>query len=641
MLLSLLPILVITGISYDRTSDIAQKDSRHMAGLIGKYGGKEINTMFQGLSFRFKGLTAEDIFGMAIEFQATSELANNFAAFLEGKDDFLALVLTDKEGKVLESAFNEGLQGEGKASIKGSVLPEAVSHLESKESRSVSMIQSPLMKKLGQAVDSTLVFSFLASGSDGSPIGVCLAYANWARVQKKIQGLYDEMADAGFPGSSVQVVDTEKGKIMAHSDKALLGGSVAEGDLLSWMKASQDLSLKTFDIKGDENIIVSYPLVPETAGAEGGTAETSGLRLSIQVPEKEILASVRAILTSSALIAGAGVAIILVLSLLITRMIARPLHNIIGSLRQGANQVSSASLQISSASSDLAHGASEQAASIEETSASLEEMSSMTRQNADHAAQAKSMMEEASQIIEKVNRHMGDMSSAIQDITTSSNETGKIIKTIDEIAFQTNLLALNAAVEAARAGEAGAGFAVVADEVRNLAMRAAEAAKNTATLIENTIKAVKNGSELTEHTKEAFMENMDISQKVYGLIEEIAAASSEQAQGIEQVSTAVADMDRVVQQAAANSEETAAASEEMNAQSESMKEVVVDLVQLVEGSGRGVDLFDEDASGSRPMKKFVPDHEGSPPQRPTKTRTREVTPQEELPQPQEDEFESF
>ena len=179
---------------------------------------------------------------------------------------------------------------------------------------------------------------------------------------------------------------------------------------------------------------------------------------------------------------------------------------------------------------------------------------------------------------------MTELTQSMEDISKASDETSKIIKTIDEIAFQTNLLALNAAVEAARAGEAGAGFAVVADEVRNLAMRAAEAAKNTAGLIEGTVKKVKEGSELVERTNGAFSEVSKSAAKVADLVSEIAAASTEQAQGIDQINKAVSEMDKVTQQNAANAEESASASEEMNAQAEQMKIIAAELQGIVGGS---------------------------------------------------------
>ncbi len=302
---------------------------------------------------------------------------------------------------------------------------------------------------------------------------------------------------------------------------------------------------------------------------------------------------------------GAGFFAGILLSWLIGRGVTRPLRRVINGLTESSDQVASASGQVSESSQKLAEGASEQAASIEETSSSLEEMSSMTRRNAENAGEAKTMMENASRIVEKVNVHMGDMTRAIDKITKSSEETGKIIKTIDEIAFQTNLLALNAAVEAARAGEAGAGFAVVADEVRNLAIRAAEAAKSTSSLIEGTIKAIQNGDELTKSTQETFQENMAITRKVDELVAEIAVASNEQAQGIEQINIAVAEMDKVVQGVASNAEESASASEEMNAQAEQMKDFVAELAMLVGTEDKKVpgSSSEEDSGSHRSLRQ--------------------------------------
>ena len=275
------------------------------------------------------------------------------------------------------------------------------------------------------------------------------------------------------------------------------------------------------------------------------------------------------------------IAIQIALGFYFTKMVVAPISQAIQGVVDIIRQVSSGSDQVFASAQQLADGSSSQASSLEETSSSLEELSSMTKQNADNASQARAMMQEAGHIVEKVNRHMDDMAMAIAEITKSSEETGKIIKTIDEIAFQTNLLALNAAVEAARAGEAGAGFAVVADEVRNLAMRSAEAAKNTSELIENTMKAVKNGNELTSSTQEAFKDNIASSTKISQLVDEIATASQEQAHGIAQINRAVAEMDKVVQQAAYNAESSAAAAESMNTEVNQLEKRMAVLAGMV------------------------------------------------------------
>jgi methyl-accepting chemotaxis protein len=283
-------------------------------------------------------------------------------------------------------------------------------------------------------------------------------------------------------------------------------------------------------------------------------------------------------------------ALTIVAVVLFARSISAPIQNAVDQMGEASNQIASASSEVASASQSLAEGSSEQAAAIEETSSSLEEMSSMTKQNAGNASQADSLMKHANEVVQKANSSMASLTSSMREISAASEETSKIIKTIDEIAFQTNLLALNAAVEAARAGEAGAGFAVVAEEVRNLAMRSADAAKNTSGLIEGTVKKIKDGSDLVTKTNEAFAEVAVSSSKVGELVGEIAAASQEQAQGIDQINKAVAEMDKVTQQTAASAEESASASEEMNAQAQQMRHISLTLAGIIGGgsSGNGV-----------------------------------------------------
>ncbi len=302
-------------------------------------------------------------------------------------------------------------------------------------------------------------------------------------------------------------------------------------------------------------------------------------------------ANVNQVLTNSAkmLIFGAiiGILVSILISVLITTGITKPINTFIKQLSGVSEQVAASSGQVLSASEQLASGSSQQAASLEETSSSLEEMAAMTRQNAENALQANSLMNETKEVVELAGKSMGDLTASMKEISSASNETAKIIKTIDEIAFQTNLLALNAAVEAARAGEAGAGFAVVADEVRNLAMRAAEAAKNTANLIDSTVTKIKAGSTLVEKTGEAFSQVDASTNKVKELVAEIAAASNEQAQGVDQINRAANEMNRVIQEVAASAEESAGASQELKAQSGHMEQMMVELSSLVRGGAAG------------------------------------------------------
>ena len=254
--------------------------------------------------------------------------------------------------------------------------------------------------------------------------------------------------------------------------------------------------------------------------------------------------------------------------------VVQNLDDAMNQVSEAASQVTSASGQISQGAQSLAEGANTQASSLEEISSSIEELSAMTKQNADNSQQGKAMVASAAESLGAADTAMKRMADAIHDIKVSSDNTAKILKTIDDIAFQTNLLALNAAVEAARAGEAGKGFAVVAEEVRNLAMRSAEASKSTAAMIEESVKSADEGVQITEDVAKYLTTTVERAGKVAEIIAEVAAASSEQSQGIEQVNTALAQMNAVTQQNAANSEESASAAEELSSQASELSNMV-------------------------------------------------------------------
>ena len=310
--------------------------------------------------------------------------------------------------------------------------------------------------------------------------------------------------------------------------------------------------------------------------------------LNIKIAEDErVTADTEGAVLNTLMIGASLIGILLALGLgvWLARAISRPIMTIVTDLTSGAEQVAAASGEISTASQSLAEGATEQASSLEETSAALEEMSSQTRQNADNAAEANNLASATRKAAENGSEVMGKMIAAMTAINTSSEKISKIIKVIEEIAFQTNLLALNAAVEAARAGEHGKGFAVVAEEVRNLAQRSATAAKDTSALIEESVKRVTEGNEMAQASGEALSRIVESVKKVTDLVGEISVASHEQAQGVDQINTAVTQMDKVTQQNASNAEESAAASEELSAQAEKLNDVVADLTRIVEGAG--------------------------------------------------------
>ncbi len=272
-------------------------------------------------------------------------------------------------------------------------------------------------------------------------------------------------------------------------------------------------------------------------------------------------------------------------------LVCLTVHKAVGGIRDAldvlsriAQEITGAASQVSSSAQSLAQGSSRQAASIEETAASSQEIQSMARANADNSRSMAGFVDESKKEIVQANSELSAMVRSMNGINESSEKISKIIKVIDEIAFQTNILALNAAVEAARAGEEGQGFAVVADEVRNLAQRSAQAAHDTASLIQESIDKALQGKTQVDRVVGSIHSISQSSTKIASLVDGIAAGSAEEYRGLEQIAKAITQMEQVTQMTAANAEESAASAEELNAQSETMTGLVLQLNLLVNGS---------------------------------------------------------
>jgi len=569
ILIVMVPLVIVGMLAVIKASDALTELSREQAGLVAaKLADLTQATMSEELKTA-KGLALEP-FTIETAAKVAKGNAQEAASDIERLNRHLTNLMK-QVGSEYELIFITSPDGQVFADNAG----------EAAKNYNVADRDYFKAAKSGKASIGSVVKS-KASGNPVVPIGVPLLgekgeFVGCFSVLLKIDFLVERITSTKLGKTGYSFMTDATGRIIAHPRKELIleldFKSVKGMEAIGNQMMSRKAGVEAYVFEGQPRIAGFAPV------------ELTGWSVATTQAADEFLVSAHAIRNGILIVGGICLALTIVLVLFFARSISRPIARVVAGLNDGAEQVAAASGEVSSSSQSLAEGASEQAASLEETSSSLEEMASMTKQNADHANQANTLMKEITHVVEESNTAMGQLTTSMRDISTASEETSKIIKTIDEIAFQTNLLALNAAVEAARAGEAGAGFAVVADEVRNLAIRAAEAAKNTSSLIEGTIKKIKEGTEQVNKAGDAFQLVASSTSKMGELVGEVAAASTEQAQGIDQVNKAVAEMDKVVQQNAANAEESAAASEELNAQAEQMKSYVHDLASVVGGSG--------------------------------------------------------
>ncbi len=460
-------------------------------------------------------------------------------------------------------------------------------------------------------------FSAPVFDADGKMLGVWNNRAGFAVVEEIVATAYRSMRDEGQDAAEFQLID-RSGRLLLDYSPARNGG---KDTMVHDMSRLLKTNLAKSGVGAAQQLVSGQSGHLRTKDESSGEWQTTGFARStgalgyaglgwgtiVRVDERVALAGLLAVQQQIWWVMGLSLLCLIVGALTLSRSVVNPLTRSLQLLRGSSQHVTATATQVAATAQMLSQGATEQAAALEQTSASMEEMASMTRVSAANAQQAADLIDEVGGVVERSNHALTQMTESMDAIGESSSKVARIIKTIDEIAFQTNILALNAAVEAARAGEAGMGFAVVADEVRNLAQRSAQAAKDTASLIDESIANARRGHTNVGLVVESITEITVGVDKVKHLMGEVSEASRQQSQGFDQVAQAIGQMEQVTQSNAARAEESAAASEELNAEAETAMGEVGTLEATVVGAGtRLVEQHGADLPKGRVLKHTSP-----------------------------------
>ncbi len=552
---------ISTILSYVQTRTMMNESAMDQMTQMSAMATKNIGFWIENRKIEVENWATEQIFAEALSGsdlgRETRLIVNEqFEAFKKNASYYEVIALCNKKGELVAATTKDALVGKLNVS-EYSVFKQA---LAGKQAISDAMI-SKTSGKPYFAIASP-VFSLDKAETIGALIGVI-----------NVEYLSSQLI------APIKVGKTGYAYILNTA-----GTTIAHPDTSKVMQKNFGATDFGRDIISRKNGNIEYVFEGEHAIAIFDEIKDPGWIVVVTVTTNELFAAARKLRGLNFMITFITIILIGIMLFLFTKKITDHLSRIIEGLSSASVQVESGAEQVACSSQSLAQGSNQQASSIEETSASIEELTAMTRQNAANATQATAMAESAFAAAERGSVAMERMSGSMRNIKTSSGQTAKILRTINEIAFQTNLLALNAAVEAARAGEAGRSFAVVAEEVRNLAGRSAEAARNTAELIEEAQQYADSGVAALEESSAILADIVESIQKVKQLNSEVSGASREQAEGISQISTAISQMQKVTQGNAAHSQESASASQELSNQAHKLNQIIDELITIIQGS---------------------------------------------------------